>query len=596
MWTLHRRASALVYDHVPRLRRDYGRTITDQHPCQVATTLQLDLTRVTPSPQRRTRFVHRIGGPSWFVLTGVLLGLSFPPISAYPLALVALVPMLARWSLKPSPGALFRESYAAFLIFAAMAGFWVFFHPDTLKALMMGVGILTLPAIMALPVVGSSLVARRLGLVVGLLAFAAAWLAMELILVHGPAPVPWLLLGHTQADALSLNQFADIFGVGGLTLWVIAVNAVVFATIHARMLTPRFAGALGLILLMAAPMGYKAWRMTQLPPTLEPIRVAVVQPVLSAERWSEIASVDRVQILADLADERLKLTDEDPVHRSARPRVVIWPETSLPVFPDGRLQQTLYNRVAQWSSRRNVSLVTGAVTRFDTAPALTVEPFLARQSAGTTPYYNSVLLFDGQPMPQQYDKIQMVPVADQVPMVGWEPGQRLGVGHSFGIGGRRTLFRTAGARFSTLVSYELFFGHHARGMVSDGAEFLTALSNNSAWGFAHSFNQFESIARLRAIENRRAVVLASVNGGSGMILPDGSTASSAPWMEQSVVVLDVPRSAALSTYAASGDVVYNAGGILTIILALIYGGALLFFPVRRQERRRPRQPVEVISM
>lgn len=507
----------------------------------------------------------------------MLLGLSFPPFPFWPAALIALVPMLARWSRKPAPWMLFRETFSAFLIFAAISGYWVLFHADMLKALLLGVGVMVLPLLMALPVVGSALIARRFGTPLGILALVASWLALELLLVYGPIPVPWLLLGHTMAGALMVNQFADLLGVGGLTLWVLGVNLCVWGILEVRPLTPRFALVLGLVAIVAAPMAYSAWRTTGLSSSTESMRVAIVQPVLPSSDWSAIASADRVQILADMADRDLALLDVAARRARTRPQLVIWPEAALPVFPDSRLQQTLYSRVTQWSHRRQVALLAGAVTRFDTAPALTVEPYRARQLATSRPYYNSALLFERSQRPQQYDKMHMMPVADHVPVARLAADQGMNVGQAFGTGGSRTLFRTSGARFSSLISYEAAFGQQSRQMALDGAEFFTVLFNPSPWTFAPAMQQLEAIARIRAIETRRAVVMASVSGGSGVILPDGSSLTRAAWGERTVVVAEVPRHTALTTYVATGDILYRVGAMLTLVLFFAYFIVSLFF-------------------
>lgn len=522
----------------------------------------------------------------------MLLGLSFPPFPFYGLALVALVPLIARWSRLPAPGVLFRETYSAFLIFAVLSGYWVLLHSDMLTALLLGLGILTIPLLHALPVVGSSYVARRFGLAVGLPTLLLGWLGLEYVLSHSPMALPWLLLGHTQAAALTFNQFADVLGVGGLSLWVLLVNVAFFGLIQARGLTPRFALVLGAVAMIVAPVGYRAWSTTSLPPSTDTLHVAVVQPVLSPEEWSAIASADRVQMLADQADEALALLSPITRSRVDRPRLIIWPEAALPVFPEQRLQETLYGRVSQWANRRNVALLTGAVTRYDTAPALTVDPFDARQLAATRPYYNSALLFDNQQRAQQYDKIQLLPGADQVPLAGFATGHRTALGNAFGIGGQRTIFRAAGSRFASLIGYEIYFGDHARQMVVEGAEFLTLLSNTGWWDYPAATGQYEAIARLRAIENRRSVVISSVSGGSGVILPDGTSLSNTGWGERTVMTAEVPRYTHLTRYAMWGDVVYRVGALGTLLTLLLYGGAALFFPGasgarRRRQRRAP---------
>jgi apolipoprotein N-acyltransferase len=505
-----------------------------------------------------------------------MLGASFPPFPFYPLALVALVPLLARWSRQPALPMLFRESYSAFLIFAAFSGYWVLFHADMLKALLLGLGILVLPLAMTLPVLGSSAVLRRFGLAAGLTSFVAMWLTLEFMWTHGPIRVPWLLLGHTQANATPFHQIADVTGVGGLSFWVLAVNGAVFGLAQARSLTLRFALVIAAIALVLAPVGYRGWRLSSPLPVHDSLRVAVAQPAMTAAAWAKIASADRVQVLADLSDRALTGTLASVEPASYRPELLVWPEGALPVFPEPRLQHMLYSRVDEWTSRRRIALLTGAVTRFDTAPALTVEPFLAQQKADTHPYYNSAILFDSRRGPQQYDMIRMVPVADHVPTPGILPGQSMGVTRTFGTGGLRTVFHASQTRFSTLLAFEALFGDHSRQMVQDGAEFLTLLVNTGWWGYPAAHNQYQALARLRAIETRRAIVVASVTGGSGLILPDGTRAGSLPWMEPQVITMSVPLHVSQSLYVRAGDVIYSIAAAATVVIFLVWGLVTLF--------------------
>lgn len=538
-------------------------------------------------PRPRIRFSDHLGGPGWFVITGVLLGLSFPPFPFPWLALVALVPLLARWSRGPESGMFFREAYSAFLIFAALSGYWVLFHSDTLKAFILGAGILLLPLLMALPVAGSNLIRQRFGLAWGVLALLGGWLALEFVFVAGPVPVPWLLLGHTQATNLIANQFADVAGVGGLTLWVWLVNLLVFGALRLPTLTARFAAGLATCGLIVAPIAYGAWRTTSLPASPESLRVAIAQPVLPSSDWAAVASAERVQMLADMTDEELGL----PRRHAASPepvRLVLWPEASLPVFPDARLQQMLYNRLAQWATERQLAVLAGAVTRYDTAPALTVAPYLAKGRAASHPYYNSALLFDGQREPQQYDQIRMLPVADQVPLAGWGPARHLNLGHAFATGGDRTVFRLGETAFSAAISYEIAYGDHVRQMVRNGAQFIAVLLNPSPWTFSPAQRQLEAIARLRAIESRRAVVIASVSGGSGVILPDGRLLSRAGWGDRAVVSASVPLHSSSTPYSAAGDVLYQLGGVLSLLFVVAYLGARTFSLRQRAERPKTR--------
>lgn len=513
---------------------------------------------------------------------GLLLGLAFPPLPAFPLALVALVPLLVRWSRAQRGWMLFREAYSAFLLMTAVAGHWVLFHQDTLTALVSGVGLLLLPLPLSLAVAGSGVLRRRYGQAAGALALVAFALTAEFIVTHGPIRLPWLLLGNTLASAGLVNQFADVAGVPGLSLWVWLVNALLFGALSTRDLALRLAVGLGWAALLLAPLGYAQWRLPLARSAEAPLHVGIVQPALDPEAWRAPRSGARVDLLADISEGGF-LRREQPASGGARPSLLVWPETALPALPDARQQRLLYARLKGWTAQHGVALLTGAVTRYDSAPSLTVEPIVARQAAETTPFYNSALLFRAADPPQQYDKVHLVPLAERLPLVSWRPalaaiGAASGTPTAFASGRGRTVFHVDGRAFGTLISSEGLFGEQARGLVEGGAGFLVVLSQDGWWGRSAGYRQLFELARLRAVETRRPVVMAAVSGRSGLIAPDGAVLASTAWMEQAALSLDVPSAEAETLYVRRGDWLGRLALALSALLGLAWGIAAAFFP------------------
>lgn len=533
----------------------------------------------------RRRLVDRLGTPGWVPVTGLLLALAFPPFPFHAAAWVALVPLLARWRAAPRPATFLREVYAALLIAVTLGGHWVLLHADTLKALLAGGALLLLPLPFAAAACAACLVRRRLGLAAGLVALAAGWLAAEGLLVRTVPGASWLVLGYTQAHATPFNGIAELAGVGGLSLWVWLLNVAMFLLLGLGSLTARFAAASGAVLLVVAAGAYTAWQRTLPTLTTDHLHVAVAQPALRTDTWALPADVQRVQWLADLTDDALRgpaggsfaPARHAPPHR---PALIVWPEGALPVFPDARLQRALYARVADWTARRDVPLLSGAITRADTAPAPTAAP-------ERTTYYNSALLFDGARPPQQYDKVLRVPLLDRVPLADAE-GRTVRSTHTFGAGTQRGVLSVRGVPAGVLIGYEVWSGEHARRTAADGAGLLVVLSNPSWWRTPTYAAQQEAAARLRAIETRRAVVTASVSGGSGLTLPLTDRHQIAGWMEPRVLHLEVPLSYARTPYVRHGDVVYPAaGGTMGLLLALA-ALAGVRSGLRRTQPRPPR--------
>ncbi|MEP0545861.1 MAG: apolipoprotein N-acyltransferase [Rhodothermales bacterium] len=543
------------------------------------------MTALTPR-----RPIDDFNSPFWILGSGLLLGFSFPPFPTYMLAYVALVPLLIRWSRLPLGWMLLREAYSTFLVMTAIAGHWVLFHENALTALTSGLGLLLIPVPFTLPVVAAAVVKRRFGFKVSFVVLVSSWLAVEYGLSHGPGAMPWLLLGNTQANAPLFNQFADIAGVGGLSLWIWLVNGAIFWTFEARPFPARVAMAVCGIALFVAPIVYGQWRLPQLEVASETTEVAYVQPAVTPQEWANVQSGVRVDLLASLSSELLRDIPAD----SARPSLIVWPETALPVYPDARRQRDLYARLGRWTDLHGVSLLTGAITRYDSAPALTVEAVVAEKYAEVTPYYNSALFFDASARPQQYDKIYMIPFAERVPLVEWRPAlAALGVASGgvggYGLGRRGQLLERGGSRFGTLICYESLFGDHVRELVGQGAEFLVVLAQDGWWGQSAGYQQHFALTRLRAVETRRAVLMSTVTGRSGLIHSDGSAPETTGWMERTVEQVAVPILHEPTYYTLHGDWIGRGALGLSLLLALAWGFVVLFFPRwRNSEAQRAR--------
>src|SRR5260370_21826293 len=118
------------------------------------------------------------------------------------------------------------------------------------------------------------------------------WTALEFVRSHAGTGFSWYLIGHTQHDWLPIIQFADIRGAFGVSLLVVAVNAVVLEVCWGRTAFGRLLGrgaegrtwsrvavtvqAVVVLLAITGTMTYGVVRMRQAEFTPGP-RVALVQ-------------------------------------------------------------------------------------------------------------------------------------------------------------------------------------------------------------------------------------------------------------------------------------------------------------------------------
>lgn len=524
-------------------------------------------------PRRRDPSLAR-SASSFFhpLLSGVILGLSFPPYPFSMLAWGALVPLLLRWTRLRSAGRMLAEAYAGFGVACAVTFYWVLLHDISEAALASLGGLLLIPLLMALPFAASVPLRRYWGPVAGFAALNAFYLSMEWSLSHGPFAFPWPVLGHTQATFDPFRQIADLAGVPGVTAWVLAINGCILAIIRAERPFTRGAVALAGLFLIGGAGWYGTERLETPAPASTTTRALLVQPSLPPSAWSDVTQSARIDTLLYLSTVALDTT--------ARPvQLIVWPETALPALPHIASQRALFDHLQRWTARHDVALLTGAVE-----PAVT-----PRAERGA--YFNSAFLLRPDTL-QRYRKNYLVPFAEHVPFSSFFPRlQSLSV-PAGGVAGyhrgthQPTLY---GPTFRTgaLICFESTFSHHVRAYVESersapGVDFLVTLAQDGWWGDSPGYRQHLAFSLLRAIEIRRAMAFVTVSGTTTLIDRRGHALAPTGWMEQTVRRVAIPHGSGQTLYVRYGHWLSP----LALALALGFGlvGLVQSF-VRRSKRR-----------
>ncbi|OZC03192.1 apolipoprotein N-acyltransferase [Rubricoccus marinus] len=511
------------------------------------------------------------GSLGWSLAGGLALSLSFPPVGFYPLAWVALVPLLSRWVGRKASLALAREIYAVFLVASAATGFWALHLPNELQSALAGLGLLLVPLPITAAFWGAAWVRERFGLKLGLTALLVDVLAAEFLTLHLPFGTPWSVLGHTQALALPFIQAVEIGGVLMLSAWVLALNIAAFMAIEAsRAPAPRrwadrgvAVAAFSAIVVVAALYSTVRTAGDDVPPGH--IRIGIVQPDIAADRWEDPQDEKRVLHLARVSDALLAdwATEETAASRSnfaatPRPDLLIWPRNSLPVYGDVERERELYQRLSTWSTRRRTPLLTGARTaindegRTDKAAQFFPLPMSRSQQS-------ALLFVPSQDGATRYDQSRRIPILEAVPSaIARSVGDAV---PAFKLGSRRTLLPAGRTHLAASLGYESVFGDHTRRFVDDGANLLVAMS--PATGGLAGRRQHLAFLRLRALETGRAIVVAAPSGGSALVLPDGRATH--------LVSTNVPEGTRVEAPIYSGKTLYVMYGDWLGQLALLIG-------------------------
>lgn len=464
----------------------------------------------------------------WSLTGALLIALSLPPLGFFPLAWVGLVPILVRWSVRTSSLAYARELYALLLTTACCVGFWVLFNPNASEAAQSGLSLFLVPLPLVIAFVLANVVKERYGLRLGLVALVTNVLTAEFLLLRSDLSIPWLLLGHTQVGAVEFIQMADIGGVTLLSAWVLLLNAAAFLVLPQSAKPGERYGERGIsvaffTVLIALPVAYGAVRTAQADVPQGHARVGIVQPGVLPSEWTEQSTGAKVDYLATLSDQLLRRwTTLDSTSSGGRAEgvgLLLWPQASIASLATDEADRRFYDQLQAWTEKRGVSLLAGATTTEGTnapygAPTLSESALLFRPDAAVVRYTQGG-------------------AGDRTAASVSHRADEIHVGTAFGA--------------------ESLHGDRLRQSAADGADLIVALSHDGRWGRSAGLYQNLQFTRLRAIESRRAVVMATVGGVSALIRPSGTIEEIAGLMEQGTTTLDVPTHGGETFYVLHGD-------------------------------------------
>ena len=489
----------------------------------------------------------------------LLLIFSFPNFELYPLAWIALVPLLVVIARRPSPLKAFILGWATGSVFFYVTCYWLTYSMIHYGGLPTVVAYLLLvPAaivggifhgIFALLV---ALAIRQWGHLAMLLA-PVFWTALEWIRL-GVTGQLWNALGYSQAYHPYLIQPATWGGVYAVSFLIAATNAIV-----ALLITSRTRWTIGAALLSVLAVGF-AIDNSQ-PSFLERphldesrfVNVVAVQPNVPMK------AVKSVEETKELMERHLSLSTSglNSLSDNKGPRLVIWPESPMNfTYASNRAFQEL---VADFTRQHHTSLL-----------------FNSLEPAAADGAYNSALLVNEEGrLISQYDKIRLMPFGEYVPLPQWLPGASLitGIVGEFTPGTVYTLMPFGDRRAGVFICIEAAYPWIARRMTSDGAGVLINISNDGYLGPTAVMRQHLANAIFRAVENGRGVLRVTNSGLSASITSYGHVHGlTEPFQAGVSVWSNYPSPRRDTFYTRHGDLFVQICTAITLVILI----AILF--------------------
>jgi len=431
------------------------------------------------------------------LMSGLMLGLSFPPFHLGFLAWIFLIPLFQIFNQSIKLSEKIKFFYLAGFTSHAIITHWVALNSGTSFQVAI-ISYLALCIFYSIYWVLFCLILhflekRKLLTKTEVLLIPFVWVIIENLRDIGPLAAPWLNFSLSQTGYNRLIQIVSVH-VDLSSFIIILLNVLLYKFISLKQ--KKYIYSFLSVILINALIGQILIANYNATNFQKQINVSIGQPVIYPdEKWNPNLKSRNENIMNDLLEKSLE----------SKPDVIVWPEAALTSFlavSDSKQRMELQEKI------ENSVLITGIPQRIYFNNELKV--------------YNSAIFLRPDGFYDTYQKIFLVPFAEYVPFFeNWltKINQFDDMG-SFSPGENYNTFTVGDLKLSIMICYDSSSFKIAKKMVDKGAEIIFVITNDSYVGKAMPYQHFEH-AKLRSIELGIPIVQSANNGISGIILPSG---------------------------------------------------------------------------
>ncbi|MCL1971553.1 MAG: apolipoprotein N-acyltransferase [Endomicrobia bacterium] len=468
------------------------------------------------------------------VITGFLAAFAFPKINLFFLMWIAFIPLMYVIFRSSQPLS-FVYAFIAGFVFNLQANFWLIntimlFSYDNYGISIIAYVFFCLYFAFYWGIWGlfSSIIKKYCtNTLFFVILSACLWVALEYVRTYILGNWPWLIIAYSQYKIPQLIQIAEFTGVYGVSFAIIFINGLLYFGIFEKKRNYLFyAAAVFAAILVFGIFRYNAFQNFG---EGKEFKAAAVQA--NVEQYKKLTNEYRQEMFAGLkhlAEEVSKINAD----------LVLWAESEIINFiPSDKESFEEADKIAKISGGINII----------GAPHLDENERL----------YNAVFYFDGSGgYAAMHLKNHLVPFGEYMPY-GEIYSKFVGIPNINDdiTGGKDTNVFTDGSLFiGPLICSENLFPDIVRRFVLSGAKVLTNHTND-AWFFDSSASHKHFSANVfRAVESRKAVIVAANTGVSAIIDASGRIVSESKLCEQAIISGTFLQNEYMTFYMRYGDV------------------------------------------
>lgn len=521
------------------------------------------------------------------IFSGLLLWIAWPPTPYTSFLLfIGMVPMLlAMENIIESSSAkkgkqIFNTTFLGFFVWNTLCVYWVY---NSLKI----IGpVIAMPLSLIPYALGPVLMATACWLyyrfrlissrAISLVALACFWIGYEYLHQSWDLNFPWMTLGNGFAVSHQWIQWYEYTGVYGGTIWIWAINILLFLLYtglrEAQTKKLRAKLILGVTLVLVLPLGLSFYRYYSYEEQVNPSNIVVAQPNIDPiAKEGTLPVFDQINTLTKICDSIGQPNTE----------FFIWPETAISdmIDEDRIYTNNYYLQVKRFLTKyQNGNLITGGETYKIYSKRATKTASPMPEGGQYYDNYSSAINIENSAKVQFYHKSRLVPGPELLPF-----GSTLSFlkpafehfGGATGAYGTQTkpsvFYSQSGIGAAPVICFESIWGEWVSKYVKQGAQFIAIITNDGWWENTSGKDQHLDYAKLRAIENRRWVCRSANTGISAFINQRGDVVQQSKWWVRTALKQDINLNSDLTFYTQHGDYLPKAASILAVIGIFLIG-------------------------
>lgn len=515
-----------------------------------------------------------------YFITGLCLGLAYPPINFYLLIFAGYALLLHLIETSKGYKELLKRVYFSIIFFELIATSWVALSGmrESADRFLIAGGVFVIffhPVFFLIPSVIYFSVSRNIKSEkfpnLHLIAFPFIWTAFEYLQTLTEVTFPWLFAGNAFSTNLGKIQYIDYTGIYGVSFWVCVLSALVYylyknlKSSSNNVFTEvrkknNVIVLISIVIIYILPNIYSAISSPEkkyINNSDEKISVGVIQPNVGAfVKWGANQKL--------LVDDYSKMVREVSAKKQNL-KLVVLPETAMPFYLLYDVYNDLFNSFKNACDSSGVTVLTGTpdMRLYENRSLAKIDSKVFSSKGQYYDTYNSAVLLERgkeKNQYQKYNKIKLVTGSERMPyqrnipflkdIIKW------GVGlSSYQLGEDSTIFLLDGKyKFHTAICFESVFPGFFSSFVDKGAQFSVIITNDAWWGKFFGTYQHNQYAIFRAIENRRWIVRSANTGISCIIDPYGNTYNETNINEKALFTGEIGIRNEKTFYTKYGDV------------------------------------------